>query len=277
VTVVIPVWGPYVAYLAGAVASVFRQRVDARVIVVDNAAAPRVRAPEGCEVVRSEVRLSRGEARNLGLAHVNSDYVVFLDADDLLVPGALRRLVTVLERRPESPAAVGRIIDPSGVVFRAPRGLAARLAGRRRLFAWLSAVWPLVPTQGCAVMRTAAVRAALGYGDTSYGEDWMLASCLTFRGPIAFDRAPALVYRCRHGDPLPSRRTRLDSAARVRTRLRADPLTGGGVSLAALAVAHVLAVLAAQPLARLRHRRTAERPELPRVARREELTPRLAS
>ena len=275
-TVVIPVWGAYVEYLPGALASIRRQGIDASVIVVDNAATPAVDAPDGCEVVRSPARLSRGAARNLGLAHVRSELVVFLDADDLLVPGALRRLVATLDRNPESPAAVGRIIDPAGVVFRAPRRVAARLAGRRRLFAWLSAVWPLVPTQGATLLRTAAVREALGYGDASYGEDWMLAACLTVRGPIAFDPAPALVYRWRAGEPSPSRRTRLESAARVRARLLDDPNAGGRVSLAALALAQLLAVLTAQPLARLRRPPAAAIPE-PRGSQREELTPSLAA
>jgi hypothetical protein len=121
------------------------------------------------------------------------------------------------------------------------------------------------------------VREALGYGDASFGEDWMLAACLTVRGPIAFDPAPALVYRWRAGELSPSRRTRLESAARVRSRLLADPYGGGRTAVATLALAQVLAVLAAQPLARMRRAPAAPVSELPHGLRQEELTPSLAA
>jgi hypothetical protein len=272
VTVVIPAWGEYADLVPAAAASVRRQAIDAHVLVVDNASARPVRAPSGCELVRSDVRLSRGEARNLGLAHVHSEYVVFLDADDLLVPGALPRLVAALDARPDAPAVVGRIVDRSGRVFRAPRRVAAALAARRRLLAWLSAAWPMVPTQGCTVMSTQAVRDAHGYGDASYGEDWMLAVCLAFRGPIVFDPAPALVYTVRPGEPRPSRRARIDSAARVRGRM-AEVALARAPALTALALAQRLAIVAAGPLARLRRARAA--PDAERILT-EELTPSYA-
>ena len=72
VTVVIPVWDSYCDHLAESVWSALRQaNVDARVIVVDNASERTV--PDlGSEVriVRSDVRLGVGAARNLGLAAV---------------------------------------------------------------------------------------------------------------------------------------------------------------------------------------------------------------
>ena len=89
VAVVIPVWDAYVGFLGEALASVRDQAVEAEVIVVDNASTEPVAAAEGARVVRSDARLSTGAARNLGLESVTAPLVVFLDADDLMRPGAL--------------------------------------------------------------------------------------------------------------------------------------------------------------------------------------------
>jgi hypothetical protein len=178
---------------------------------------------------------------------------VFLDADDSLLPGALERMLAGLDGRPGSPALVGRILEPGGALHRVPRPFAVRLSRRPRLFAWANATWALMPTQGCTIMRTAVVREASGYGDVSLGEDWMLSARLAFRGAIVFDPAPALVYRWRPDSPGASRASRralMHSAALVRARLRQDPPPGGDAAVAMLAVAQVLAMLVAHPLAR---------------------------
>lgn len=251
-TVVIPAWGGYVDFVPRAVASARSPTGAGRVLVVDNASEVPIAAPGGSEVVRSDVRLTRGAARNLGLSRVRSEYVVFLDADDSLLPGALERMIAGLDRQSDSPALVGRIVDPTGALHRAPRRLAVGLARHRQLFAWVNAAWSLMPTQGCTIMRTAAVRDAGGYGDASLGEDWMLAVRLAFRGPIGFDPEPALVYRSRPDSPgaaRASRRALLHNAAHVRARLREDGVGGGRVAIALLALVQTLAVLVAHPIA----------------------------
>jgi glycosyltransferase involved in cell wall biosynthesis len=228
------------------VASVHSPDVATPVLVVDNASSAPIAAVGGGKVVRSEARLSRGAARNLGLSLVTTDYVVFLDADDSLMPDALGRMVAGLDRAQESPALVGGIVEPSGALHRVPRRFAAALARCPRLFAWANATWSLMPTQGCTIMRTAVVREAGGYGDASHGEDWMLGARLAFRGPITFDPEPALIYRWRPDSPGMSRaprRTLLDNAARVRARLHTDPAAGGRSAIALLAIAQTLAVL----------------------------------
>jgi glycosyltransferase involved in cell wall biosynthesis len=248
VTVVIPAWGSYVSLVPRAVASVTGQDTPARVLVVDNASEAPIAAPSGAEVVRSGARLTHGGARNLGLSRVATEFVVFLDADDYLLPGALRRLLGEIEARPDAAAVVGRIVDAGGALYRSPRGLAFALAPHRRLFAWANATWSLMPTQGCTIMRTAAVREAGGYGDASSGEDWMLGARLAFAGRIGFDARPALVYRSRHDSPgagRASRRVMMENAARVRARLRAD----GTAGVSALAILQTLAVLVVHPLA----------------------------
>ena len=228
----IPAWDAYAGdVLADALESVRMQGLPAQVIVVDNASDVPVTPFEGVELVRIDTRASTGAARNRGIERVEAPLVVCLDADDKLLPGALGQLVAGLEANPGSPAYVMSILDgKTGRRHRTPRRLARVLARRPRLFALANAVWSLVPTQGCAVMRTDAVREAGGFGDSSQGEDWVLATSLTFRGRIAFDERPALLYRLREDSPgegsMPVR-VLAANARRVRRRLRADPAVPG--------------------------------------------------
>jgi glycosyltransferase involved in cell wall biosynthesis len=255
ITVIIPAWGSYVDLAAEAAASVRAQSTPARVIVVDNAGDPPLGPIDGCDIARSPDRLSRGAIRNFGLSLVSTEYVVFLDADDLLLPGALERLLAGLDRRPDSPALVAGILEPNGQRHRNPRRLLCPILARLpRLFAWANAVWSLMPTQGCAIMRAAVVRDVGGCADASHGEDWALGASLAFRGPIAFDPHPVLIYRSRPDSPGAGRtspRVLLENARRIRRRLRDDPVVGAGRwAIGMLATAQVLAVAVGQPLVR---------------------------
>jgi hypothetical protein len=238
------------------------------VIVVDNHSEQPLEAPDGCEVIRSDRRLTRGAIRNLGLGHVETEFVVFLDADDLLLAGALPALVSELDRFADAPAAIGAIVEADGARYRLPRRAARSIAGRRQLFAWLNATWSIMPIQGCALLRTSSVRDAGGYSDADHGEDWALAVALAFRGRVRFAPAPALVYRFRPDSPAVRRQpptVLLVNARRVRARLRRDPkVRARGPAVALLALAQVGAVLVGQPAVRLSRRIRArrEQPEL---------------
>ncbi len=233
-TIVIPVWGEYRGRrLDEALASIEAQAHPARTIVVDNAAEPPLAPIPGVEIVRSETRLTAGAARNLGLAAVDTPYVLFWDADDLMCQGILRVLEGRLDGEPRAVAAAGGILeDEPRVPHRWPRRWQRRLAGRRRLFALVNSVWSIYPTTGATLMRTDVVRAAGGFGDASSGEDWSLGASLAFRGGVLFDAAPGRIYR-RHGDSLWVRGgTHADlvtNAAAVRARLRADTAVSGAV------------------------------------------------
>jgi hypothetical protein len=224
VAVVIPVWDSYVAFLPEAVGSVVDQGVDAEVVVVDNASAKPLPELPGTRMLRAPVRLSTGAARNLGLDAVTAPLVVFLDADDLMLPGSLATLLAAL--RPDDVAFVMAIIDgDTGGRHRAPRRIAYALARAPRLFALANTVWSLLPTQGATVMRTADARAAGGYGDRSQGEDWALGAALAWRGRVRLTHEPGLVYRWRFDSPgrQGAALDLLGNARFVRERLRADP------------------------------------------------------
>ncbi|MER7798023.1 glycosyltransferase family 2 protein [Microbacterium sp. NPDC096154] len=107
VSVVIPCFD-YEQYLAHAVRSALTQHgVDVEVIVVDDASrdgsldvARRLAADPRVRVLANELNVGPVATFNRGLAAARGEFVVRLDADDLLTPGALRRAVAVMQHHP---------------------------------------------------------------------------------------------------------------------------------------------------------------------------------
>ncbi len=101
------------ATLEEAITSVLEQDVAAEVIVVDDGstdpsthAALDARCSVGVHVLHQENR-GPGPARMAGMRATDAEYALPLDADDRLLPGALRTLRTELERNPRAVAAWG--------------------------------------------------------------------------------------------------------------------------------------------------------------------------
>lgn len=203
ITAVIPAWGAHVAYVPDAVKSLRAQEgptID--IVVVDNAAdEPIDEGLIGARVVRSEKRLGIGSARNLGLRHIDSEYVMFWDADDLLLQGALARMWSVLEADKGAVAATMDSIrwtpeTGPGDPWPWPRSIMYPLARRRRLFAFIALLYNPFTTTGPALMRTATVRDAGGFAeDIAFFEDWALSGSLAVRGRIVMLRETARLYR----------------------------------------------------------------------------------
>jgi hypothetical protein len=109
ISVVIPTYN-YGHFLSQSVGSVLSQEgVEAEVIVVDDCstddtaevAAAMADADPRVKLVRNPVNHGPCVAFNDGLAAVTGEFVVRLDADDLLTPGAMRRAVDLFDRFPE--------------------------------------------------------------------------------------------------------------------------------------------------------------------------------
>jgi glycosyltransferase involved in cell wall biosynthesis len=258
VSVVIPAWGAYAgAPLQEALASVREQDTPARIIVVDNASDEPLGSVGDAQLVRAPERLTVGAARNLGLEQVTTPYVLFWDADDVMLPGALGFLRERIRADPQVVAVAGGVVDgDSQLRHRWPPRWSARLAGRPRLFAAGHAVWSLFPSTGATIMRTEAVRDAGGYAtDIEAAGDWVLGASLAFRGRVELHEHPARVYRRLGGSLWQENRTparQLAHAAAVRERLRADPATPGWAraSTLALKVLHPTVLLIVAPIAR---------------------------
>lgn len=226
-TVVIAAWGGYVGtQLSEAVESVRDQDRRARILVVDNASDVHVPELAAVETVRSQRRLTLGAARNLGLDSVETPYVLFWDADDVMLPGTLGVLEEALDLDPSLVAFGAAIIEsPSGKRHRWPRPWVRHLLRWPSLFAFLDGIWSLYPTTGATIMRTASVREAGGYAATDSGQDWVLGVSLAFRGGVGWTERPGRVYRI-HDQSVTARhasfRNLVQKARAVRERLRSD-------------------------------------------------------
>ena len=257
VTVVIPVWGAhYAQVLERAVASVRAQAGGVGIVVVDNASEVPVPTLPETTVIRSTDRISAGAARNLGLQGVHTEYVLFLDADDELMEGALETLVTRIDANAGCAAVAMSLLEaPGGRLHRNPRRLVPSLARLPRFFAFATCLWSLYPTQGSAILRTAWVRDSGGYADSSGGEDWPLAVSQAFRGRVVIERTPAVLYH-----PLDTSLWRLArgtgavlaGSRLVRDRVRDDPAipAWARISLPLIALAQVTVIVAVRPVYR---------------------------
>jgi glycosyltransferase involved in cell wall biosynthesis len=122
IAVIIPFYDD-VDTLEAALDSVRSQDVPAQLIVVDDGST----APGSAELLdrvqRSGVIVFHQEnagpaaARTAGVRAASTDYVLPLDADDALAPGALRRLRDVLDNHPEVVAAWGSVRHFGAVAY----------------------------------------------------------------------------------------------------------------------------------------------------------------
>jgi glycosyltransferase involved in cell wall biosynthesis len=91
------------------------------VVVVDDASGPETRRTGEELVARLGIRYLRlarqsgpGAARNLGVRHATGDLLLFLDDDDMILPGGADRIVAVADQHPEESLYLHNCVVPGG-------------------------------------------------------------------------------------------------------------------------------------------------------------------
>lgn len=191
-------------YISQTLASVvYQTETEWELIVVDDgstdstAATVRQFDDHRTTLIRQENR-GVSAARNSGFAKSRGEYVLFLDADDLLFPNSLRRLGQELDCHPEAVLAFGTCTrfertPPLESAARAP--LRARpKPGGDALASLLRANMLLVG--GVLARREAIVRIDGFDPELKMGEDWVFWCDLAALGPVRYvGPMPVFAYR----------------------------------------------------------------------------------
>jgi glycosyltransferase involved in cell wall biosynthesis len=212
-TVVIPAWNA-APFLAESIESALAQGGPVcEVIVVDDGSEDRTReiaasyAPRGVRVL-SQPNAGAPQARNRGLALAHAELVLFLDADDRLLAGAVARLADALRADARAVAAYGeadRMDAAARLAYRARRPwLAARPEGDvlrpllRRSF---------IASPGAVLVRRCALVEVGGFlPGLPRAQDWELWCRLACRGGFVHVPPPAVLARRIHAESLGARR-----------------------------------------------------------------------
>lgn len=199
VSVVIPCYNQ-AHYLSDALASVAAQtHGQPEVIVVDdgstdNTAAVAARYP-GIRYIRQD-NAGLAAARNTGLRSATAEHVVFLDADDRLMPSAFRIGLSCLADRPRDAFVFGawQLIGHDGLVLPTPRQASVDTNAYRALLRMC-----FISTPAAVMYRRSAVLAAGGFDPAvSPSADYDLYLRLTRRSPVYCHGELVAEYR-RHG------------------------------------------------------------------------------
>jgi glycosyltransferase involved in cell wall biosynthesis len=238
VNVVIPVKNG-ARFIAEAIASALGQAHVKRVIVVDDGSTDGS-ADIAAGIGNERVTVIRGDkrgvsaARNLGFAEVErlmpaekheDSWVIFLDADDRLVPGATGKLLE--DVRADCVAVYGDYdrIDAAG------RRIGRRSLLRRRRKPSGDILRDLlagnfIVNGGVMLIRHAQLLRAGGFDETlRYCEDWHLFCRLAAQGPIVWrSRTRVLEYRVHPGSAMMSGGVNFDHYRAAVERVFTDPM-----------------------------------------------------
>lgn len=113
ITIIIPVKNG-MNYLPEALESLRRQEMDIEIVAVDDGstdATAEFARQHGCKVLSHGVSRGQVAAKNTGLKAASGDYVMFMDHDDVMRPGALRALYDALEASPDIAAVMAKVQD----------------------------------------------------------------------------------------------------------------------------------------------------------------------
>jgi hypothetical protein len=217
-------------YLGDALESVVSQQIPGvDVVVVDDGSTDR---PEGVMARFPGVRLIRQDnrglsaARNTGLAHCTGEYVIFLDADDMFVPGGLAAGLAVASAHPQAAVVYGAHVrtGPDGRTVTETVYVPAEPDDSYRQFLQCNPIG----MHGSALLRRAAVVEAGGFDESLPAcEDYDLYLRLAARHEVRSHPAVVAAYRIHDSNMSTDTGLMLGAVLRVlagqRRHVRHDP------------------------------------------------------
>jgi glycosyltransferase involved in cell wall biosynthesis len=195
VSVVIPCFN-YGRYLATAIESALAQDTECEIIVVDDGSTDETAAVAARYAgVRYLRQPNRGlpAARNAGLGASTGEYVIFLDADDRLLPIAASTGVDALARQPYAAFAVGRERKVAVDLSPLPESFRPRV-DRDHYVSLIRRCWILTP--GAVTFRRRALM-QIGAFDVGmrFAEDYELYLRIARHFPIVDHYVVVMEYR----------------------------------------------------------------------------------
>jgi len=169
------------------------------IIVVDDGS---IIAADSLLEQSAEVTILRTEnhgvsaARNLGFRKSSGEFLIFLDSDDRLMPGAIEAHLQALDRQPGAGLSFGptRTIDQGGVEVRG-----ARICRPRKQYFVPLLESNLIGSPGAVMMRRESFVASGMFNESfSMGEDYDLYLRIARQGPLVRHTFCTLEYR-KHG------------------------------------------------------------------------------
>ena len=188
-------------FLSDAIASVRRQRyAPVEVVVIDDGSTDetaKIAAAAGVRLARQR-NAGISAARNAGLGMARGEFIVFLDADDELLPDAVEPGVELLQRSPSVSCVVRR--SQKMDAERRPLPTVYMPLGTTELYQVLlrcNFVW----TPGAAFFRTDAIRAIGGFPvDLGAAADYAVYLTLARQATVVFDAREVVRYRQHDGN-----------------------------------------------------------------------------
>ena len=168
------------------------------VIVVDNGSTddtPDVcRAISGIRYIRLYPNVKQARARNAGIEISTGEFLLFLDDDDIRLPGALNAQVNLLESDPSLGFVYGPVLfgDPKNCI---PTGKISFARCPEGDLFWSLLEGPFIHLHAVLARKKLIEEAGRFNPELVGAEDWMLLIRLAERGLVRAVEEPVAVYR----------------------------------------------------------------------------------
>jgi glycosyltransferase involved in cell wall biosynthesis len=197
VSIIIPTYNR-AAMLPQAIESAKNAGGNPEVIVVDNGSTDET--PEVCSTIsgiryiRLDPNVKQARARNAGIEISTGEFLLFLDDDDILLPGSLDARVSLLESDPSLGFVYGPVLigDAKNCI---PTGLIAPVPCLEGDLFWSLLDRPVIYLHSVLARKKLIEEVGRFNPEVVGSEDWMLLINLAERGRVRAVAEPVGVYR----------------------------------------------------------------------------------